>query len=360
MLRFDPQVSVGEPEIDTIILVSTRINSKPLRLKGHSVALARRLVVGCDAHELIEDLQRLTGSPLPLEGTVAAFVAQLRGAGMIEGDLPPLPSRSPADVRRVRLPNPDGLVIRPGEWLGRLPCMVHAVTWAALAIASMMLLAIAAADHVLPSVFVLRFPAGLLGLLMLPGWIVLHESAHALACRAVGCPVSGAGLMLRRFSLPTFYVDTRGLYLLPGRWPKVLVALVGPVVDLTCSGALAAILVWGRLGPTATAATQVALYCVLLGLFFNLSPFRRSDGSNALAAALGDPLLPLRAFSRTAGPVRDGSALRIYRLVSAAYGLLALLLLTFVFQVTYAALKPKVEAFMANDHATACAAEPGA
>jgi putative peptide zinc metalloprotease protein len=182
----------------------------------------------------------------------------------------------------------------------------------------------------------------------MPVWVGAHEFAHAIACRAAGCPVSGAGLELRRFSLPSFFVDTRALYLLPGRAPKVAVALAGPFVDTLFAAGLLSVLAWGRPGELARPALQLAAFCILFGLFFNLSPFRRSDGSNALASALGDPFVPMRALTRSPVGYSTRFAIRAYRAGAVAFGVVALCLMVLLGQMTYLAIKPRIDAYAAQ------------
>ncbi len=348
ILRLDREVSVGEPEAGTLILVSARAESKPLRLKGHATKLVQRLADGCTESELVVELRSLTGVAAPLDETVAAFVAQLRSAGMLDGNDPLRSSPPHAGVRRIALPNPDRLVKPAGNVLSTWPRWLHLMLWPSLAGGAVAVASFALARGALPSVFELSLPAGLLGLMLLPFWVVAHETAHAVACRAAGCPVSGAGVELRRFSLPSFFVDTRALHLLPGRAPKVAVALAGPLVDTLFAAALLATLTFAEPGELARPALQLATYCILFGLFFNLSPFRRSDGSNALSSALGDPFLPVRAFARSPVGASSRFALRAYRAGGVLYGAVAISLLVLVFQMTYFAIKPSIEAYAAQ------------
>ncbi|WP_273974981.1 hypothetical protein, partial [Serratia ureilytica] len=96
--------------------------------------------------------------------------------------------------------------------------------------------------------------------------------AHAVVCRLYGCPVLGAGLQFRGWWLPSVFVNTSAIALFPLRGMKAWVAMAGPLMDLLCLGALAA------LSESAVAtAIRPLLLLILFGLLFNLTPFRLSD-----------------------------------------------------------------------------------
>jgi putative peptide zinc metalloprotease protein len=127
---------------------------------------------------------------------------------------------------------------------------------------------------------------------------VLHELAHALALTRFGGRVSRIGVRLT-YLLPSLYCDLSDGYRLPGRWPRVAVALAGICVQLLTVAVCALAL---RAGQNTMPYELRQLLTQLLAInallvIVNLIPFVRFDGYWALTAALDAPNLRARSLS---------------------------------------------------------------
>lgn len=169
------------------------------------------------------------------------------------------------------------------------------------------LVALAVASTVLLIAGVSQFPNGIqiawpLVAAVLLGEVVLHELAHAAACRAYGVRIREAGIMLWAWFLPLAYVDCTDIYRLPARRPRIMVALAGPWVDLVAAGACSAVALATRGEVSGTAF--VILLSLVLVLVRNLTPLLPTDGYLALEAATGELNLRHRAWAALRASVR--------------------------------------------------------
>lgn len=190
--------------------------------------------------------------------------------------------------------------------------------------AALVLLTLAAAAGVivaLPGVVPLTFrgivnPWGIAFLLLVV--VPLHELAHAVACRAAGVPVSGAGLLLHGGLIPGPFVDTSMIYAVADRWTRFRVPIVGPLVGLWAAGAAA----WLGLHPAAGPVDGPLASIMMLSLvtfFLDMNPFFPTDGSRALEALLDDELARSAALARHGATLSTRRAIRIYRVFCALY-----------------------------------------
>lgn len=123
---------------------------------------------------------------------------------------------------------------------------------------------------------------------------VLHELAHALACRRFGGECHEIGLALLIFS-PCLYCDVSDSWLLPSKWKRIAIAAAGVYVELTISAI--ALLLWWRTEP---GWLNQVLLCVFLvtnvsAVMFNLNPLLRLDGYYILSDWLEIPNLRQKA-----------------------------------------------------------------
>jgi len=158
--------------------------------------------------------------------------------------------------------------------------------------------------------------ASLLGVLLLFGFVLLHEFGHSLAAKRLGIPVLDITLW-----------PLGGLARL-GRMPErpsaeLFVAVAGPFVNLLLAGIFAwpAILGGADLWREATrlAPTTLSSFCVIANLYmavFNFIPAFPMDGGRVLRALLGYRMGFVRA-TRTA--VRVG---RLFAYLFIGFGLL--------------------------------------
>ncbi len=130
---------------------------------------------------------------------------------------------------------------------------------------------------------------------------VLHEFAHAFACKKLGRSEGGGGevhqmgIMLLVF-MPMPYVDASSSWILPGKWHRAVVGAGGMFVE-TAVGAIAAI-VWANTaaGTTINALAYNMIFIAgVTTLVFNANPLLRYDGYYILSDLLEMPNLSHRS-----------------------------------------------------------------
>lgn len=119
---------------------------------------------------------------------------------------------------------------------------------------------------------------------------LLHEMAHAMACKHFGGQVRTMGLMLLMFT-PLPYVDLSSSWTFRDRWQRAWVSAAGMVMDLFV-GALATI-VWAYSPPGLVneLAYNLMFSTAVYTILFNINPLMRFDGYYVLSDALDIPNL---------------------------------------------------------------------
>lgn len=144
--------------------------------------------------------------------------------------------------------------------------------------------------------------------------VPIHEFSHAVACRYAGARISGVGIEFHRRRMPRPFVNTKNLLLISSRRKRAMVCLAGPYSDFvfgtTCVLLFAA---------TGQALFSTAAVCALLFFIMNLTPYRTSDGRNALAEIATDEDGTVRALSRRS---RMAATLGYLALLAAMMGVL--------------------------------------
>ena len=131
------------------------------------------------------------------------------------------------------------------------------------------------------------------GLWIAGAWLALrlvHEGAHGLVARSLGCPVREAGLTWILL-VPLPYVDVTSAWRLDRRGDRMLVAAAGMLAELALA-AVAAI-VWSLTppGPLHEHAFHLMLSGSVVTVLFNANPLMRFDGYHLLADACDLPNL---------------------------------------------------------------------
>jgi putative peptide zinc metalloprotease protein len=312
---------VGRVKRDSgrIILVDSTGGTLPVRVSAIADELLPLLMSGVSVDELAGVLRHRHPQARDVRQKLAAFLAQLEAAGMLETSQ--ARTRRRLQAPRWRLPNPDRLARQIAAGLHRVPRLVRRVLLALVVGAALLALGWRIGDRALrPHLIdvVRQFDAwGLalgLGVLM-----PLHELAHAVACRAAGVPVRGAGVVLHGFLVPGPYVDTTDAYLVSDRWRRFWIPAAGPLMDLLVAGAGAA----GALATHGVWAHRCAYASLIASIFvfLDLNPFGPTDGSHMLEAWLDDELARLTALSRRRARMSPVSSK--YRLACIAYLLVA-------------------------------------
>jgi putative peptide zinc metalloprotease protein len=128
---------------------------------------------------------------------------------------------------------------------------------------------------------------------------LLHETAHALACRQVGGTVGLTGLAFV-LGIPSPFVDVSSVWRQTDYRKRIFVSLAGVYVETFAASA--AILVW--YASSDAVVRQLALATALLAgvstLVFNLNPLMRFDGYFVLADLAEMPNLAGRAGAELA------------------------------------------------------------
>lgn len=123
----------------------------------------------------------------------------------------------------------------------------------------------------------------------------IHEFGHGLTCRNYGGEVHEMGLLMIVF-MPYFYCDVTDAWMIPRKWPKVLITAAGIYVEVILA-AIAAI-VWSLTQPGLI--NQWAFNMMILGsistLLFNANPLLKYDGYYALADIMEIPNLRARSY----------------------------------------------------------------
>ncbi len=259
---------------------------------------------------------------------IDALVVQLRERGLLGGASSAVrETRQSILAFRVGLFNPDRLLGKLHRWLGFLfskpflalsgllilaACIVFLFAWREWSSALTQ-------EMGLESLLTVYLPA----LLMM----MLHETAHGLACKHFGCSVREMGVVLYYFQ-PCTFCDVTDSWML-SREKRIYIMLAGIFAELV---------IWSfavflrQLTPEGSVVSKVALGLVLTSgvkCLVNLNPLLKLDGYYILSDLVDLPNLRSRAFalpSRTlhaALPPRDLS--RTQRAVLLAYLPLALL-----------------------------------
>ena len=267
----------------------------------------------------LAELQQVLQACYPTEGAIAPklekFLCRLEHAGLLN-----------SSVREVQQPtwhrwtlfDLDPLACRCVRILGAMPRFLLKVLFVILTISSLVGVAI----------FISAMPKPGLQLLLHGAWgiffflfLVLpaRELAHAIACRAVGAPVLGAGFVFHGGIIPGPFVDTSSTYAVASRWLRFFVPIVGPLVDLWAAGVAAWILQLGLLGERLQSALASFILLSTIFLLLDMNPLLQTDGSRALEAILDDELARRAAFARSGKTLSSKSVLWLYRLACFLY-----------------------------------------
>jgi putative peptide zinc metalloprotease protein len=112
---------------------------------------------------------------------------------------------------------------------------------------------------------------------MWAGLKIIHELAHAVACRRYGGQVAGAGIILVLLA-PLAYVDLTSAWRIKNKWARIHIGAAGMQIELTI--AAIAMIAWSQMQPGL--ASDLMHHAVLLAgvttIAFNLNPLMRFDG----------------------------------------------------------------------------------
>ncbi|NLW85824.1 MAG: hypothetical protein GXY38_03020 [Planctomycetes bacterium] len=202
---------------------------------------------------------------------------------------------------RIPLLNPDRFLNRWVGLFGKLFSTWGFVLWAMIIAAGFAFAGQRAGDLVQRGQGVLspsNLPALYAALILCK---VLHEFAHAFACKKFGRDAGGRGevhqmgVMFLVF-MPMPYVDASSSWMLGSKWRRAVVGMAGMFVE-TAVGAIAAI-IWS-ITSAGTAVNALAYNMIFVAgvstLLFNINPLLRYDGYYILSDLLEIPNLSQRA-----------------------------------------------------------------
>ena len=122
------------------------------------------------------------------------------------------------------------------------------------------------------------------------GLRLVHEAAHGIAARRLGCPVREYGLTWILF-VPLPYVDVTSAWRLDRRRDRMLISAAGMMAELLVAAAAA--IVWAVTPPSPLHehAGHLMLAGSVVTLLFNANPLMRFDGYHLITDALDLPNL---------------------------------------------------------------------
>lgn len=193
-------------------------------------------------------------------------------------------------MQRIRLFHPDRISTVGNDMLGWLFSGPIFVLW-------LILLALGVDaivkhwDRFVSSTSVIVSPDNWLWLILT--WLLLrvvHESAHAIACKRFGGTVREAGVALIVF-LPLPYVDVSSAWRFGSRLQRIVTSAAGMMAELALAAAAA--IVWAQTGPGVLNqnAFNIIISAGLMTILFNANPLMRFDGYYILADLLEMPNL---------------------------------------------------------------------
>ncbi|MDC5522342.1 hypothetical protein NRA58_18295, partial [Acinetobacter baumannii] len=186
-------------------------------------------------------------------------------------------------IKHWKLKNPDTLAIYISSILHFFPKYFRSFLLFFLILLSFAsLIYVHSSIHPLDDFTLLKPIAFIFVIFIIVFWLTCHELAHATMCRFYGYPIAGAGLAFRGFILPSAYVNTSSIQLSDNWKLHFQVAMAGPFIDLIFAGFSAIGMIITEKNSTLFLIFEYSTFLILLGLLFNLTPFRASDGNSAL------------------------------------------------------------------------------
>jgi putative peptide zinc metalloprotease protein len=301
----------------------------------HRVSPAAHLVLCMmDGRRTVHDIWVRVGEKLgedqPTQEEIIRLLAQLHGADLLVGTLPPnmeeLSERAETQARRnlmTRIRNPLALrfpLLDPDGFLNStLPALRPLFTTAGL-VGWIILVTLGVVIGAMNSVALSSnlddqlLTSHNIALLFLAYPLVkaFHELGHAYATKVFGGVVHEIGVLILIF-VPVPYVDASASAAFRNKWSRAVVGAAGIMVEATLASI--AVLVWVSAEPGLVRA--VAFNVILIGgvstLLFNGNPLLKFDGYYVLSDLLEIPNLAARAnkhvlylIQRHGFGIRDG------------------------------------------------------
>ncbi len=205
----------------------------------------------------------------------------------------------------VRFPlwNPDKLVTSLTRWVGWAISWPMAIVW--IFVCTYALISVLMDWERLTQGGVQVFSRD--GILWMGGtWLILkviHETAHAVACKRLGGRIGDCGILLLLL-IPLPFVDVTSAWRFTSKYQRIFVSSAGMLAEIFVA-AIAAI-IWSHSGPgmIAFCASNVIFAASLHTLLFNANPLMKFDGYHILADWLEIPNLGTHGQRYVTGIVR--------------------------------------------------------
>ncbi len=182
---------------------------------------------------------------------------------------------------------------------------------------------------------------------------VLHEFAHAMACKCFGGECHEMGLMLLVFT-PCLYCDVSDSWMIPNKWKRIAISSAGVLVELVLAAAGTILWWFSEPGLFNALCLNVMFICSVNTLLFNGNPLLRYDGyfilldwlevpnlrqqSSALIQSnLTQWFLGITPLNQRALPNRLRKTLIVYAIAAWIY---RWVILSAIFWLLYSVLKP--------------------
>lgn len=145
--------------------------------------------------------------------------------------------------------------------------------------------------HLKPVEWFVRMMLSPLLLALIGATLVLHELAHALACKHFGREVKAFGFTFMNRLIPSIYADVTDIWM-STRWARIGVSFAGPASGMLMAS-IAAIIARFLPYPTASSFLWTYALFIMLASLSNLYPclFLESDGYHILSDYLRMPAL---------------------------------------------------------------------
>jgi putative peptide zinc metalloprotease protein len=262
--------------------------------------------------EIWEAVGRKAGDDPPTQDETIQLLAQLHGADLLQGEIPPdfdeMVARSEKASRRrmmqqlrnpmaVRVPlfDPDRLLDLTMPFLRPLFTVPGFLVWLALVVTGVVLavihwpeLASDVSDRALATQNVAVI------LCVYPFVKSLHELGHAYATKRWGGEVHEIGVMLLVF-VPVLYVDASASAAFSQKRRRIIVGAAGILVEMALAALATIVWLHGSPGLGRTVAFNVMLIGGVSTLLFNGNPLLRFDGYYIFSDLIEIPNLGSRA-----------------------------------------------------------------
>lgn len=296
------------------LLLHCRRTGQTLRLSAAAAALLPPLTQGSSVAGLVQTMGAAFPNATGLSQKVQGFLAPLERNGMLAVD-----ETGNGGAGGARTWPPRHVLLRSSAWLDpfaaallHVPAGVRKASWALLAAGCALLLWQLQSSGLWPGLKHALMGFDPRGLLIFAGVVLVHEGAHALACRMAGAPVRAAGIVWHGGMMPGPFVDTSHASYLPSRWARFAIPAAGPMVNLLGAGVCAAMLLRHPEASWNEAWRSAFIVCVAF-VFFDLNPLVASDGSHMLEAALDDELARQVALRPELATLTSRRTIRAYR-----------------------------------------------